>query len=67
MFKKIQPFLRGDNLSLLKRDKKSRLESLTAVDWIISKVVYGGEVDYTSYSVFLDCKGKQLNNYKNGN
>lgn len=54
MLKKIQPFLRGDDLSLTKCDKKTRLESLTAVDWLIGKVVYNGEVDYTSYSVFLN-------------
>jgi hypothetical protein len=25
----------------------------TAVDWLIRKVIYNGEIDYTSYSVFL--------------
>lgn len=39
MFKKIQPFLRGDNLSLLKRDKKQPFDnSKTAIDWLISKI-----------------------------
>ena len=28
-------------------------KSKTAIDWLISKIVYGGEIDYTSYSVFL--------------
>lgn len=36
-------------------DKKSRInKSKTAVDWLIDNIVYSGEVDYTSYSVFLN-------------
>jgi hypothetical protein len=26
----------------------------TAVDWLIEQIVYGAEIDYTSYSVFLN-------------
>lgn len=61
MFKKIQPFLRGDKSSKVKSDKNSRVsaknaqtKSNTAIDWIINKIVYNGEIDYTSYAVFLN-------------